>query len=62
MYCLPNICWDYQSRRIRWAGHVALAFYIRNVYKILVANREGKKCRVGDIITDGRTILKLILK
>jgi hypothetical protein len=32
-----------ESRRIRWAGHVARMRTKRNAYRILVRNQEGKK-------------------
>jgi len=31
------------SRRMRWAGHVALVGEMRNLYKILVGKPEGKR-------------------
>jgi hypothetical protein len=31
------------SRRIRWAGEVALVGQKRNAYRFLVENREGKR-------------------
>jgi hypothetical protein len=31
-----------KSRRMRWAGHVAHMAEMRNAYKILVRNTEGK--------------------
>jgi hypothetical protein len=45
-----------KSRRIRWMGHVSKVG-MRNAYKILVGNPEGK-----DYSEDGRIILKLILR
>jgi hypothetical protein len=32
-----------KSRKIRWAGHVALVRECRVVYRVLVGNPEGKK-------------------
>jgi hypothetical protein len=32
-----------KSRRMRWAGHVALMGEERKVYKVLVAKPEGKR-------------------
>jgi hypothetical protein len=32
-----------KSKRIRWVGHVACAGEIRNMYKILVGEHEGKR-------------------
>jgi hypothetical protein len=43
LYCFPNIIRVIKSRRIRWAGHVVHMGKMRNVYKILVRNPEGKR-------------------
>jgi hypothetical protein len=32
-----------KSRRVRWAGHVALVLEGRGVYRVLVENPEGKR-------------------
>jgi hypothetical protein len=32
-----------KSRRMRWAGHVARMGEMRNAYRILVGNPEGKR-------------------
>jgi hypothetical protein len=32
-----------KSRRMRWAGHVAQLGEMRNAYRILVGNPEGKR-------------------
>jgi hypothetical protein len=39
----PNIIRQLNSRRMRWAGHVAHMEKERKVYKILVAKPEGKR-------------------
>jgi hypothetical protein len=39
----PNISRMIKSRRMRCAGHVACMRAKRNVYRILVGNREGKR-------------------
>jgi hypothetical protein len=42
-----NIIWVIRSRRVRWAGHVALMEEMRNVYKNnLIEKPEGKR-RLG---------------
>ena len=51
LYCSPNILKVTQSRRLRWAGHVARMEKGRSAFKILT----GKPVSV-----DGRTILELI--
>jgi hypothetical protein len=38
-----NIILNDQSRRMRWAGHVARMGETRNAYRILVGNPEGKR-------------------
>ena len=40
---LPNIVWVVKSRRMRWAGHVALMGEGRGVHRILVRKPEGKR-------------------
>jgi hypothetical protein len=47
-----------KSRRMRWAGHVALMGAKRNAYRILVGKPEGKT----DQDVNGWIILKWILK
>ena len=39
----PNIAWVIKSRRIRWAGHVALMGECRGVHGVLVGELEGKR-------------------
>ena len=43
MYSSPNIFRVIKSRRMRWAGHVALMGKRRDVYWVLVRKREGKR-------------------
>jgi len=38
----PNIVGVIKSRRMRWAGHVALMGERRDVYRVLVGKPEGK--------------------
>jgi hypothetical protein len=41
LYSLPNM-WLVKSRRMRWAGHVALMGGERGVHRVLVGKPEGK--------------------
>jgi hypothetical protein len=43
LYSSPNIIRMIMSRRMRWAGHVALMRKTRNAYRILVGKTEGKR-------------------
>jgi hypothetical protein len=43
LYSSPNIIRIINSRRMRWAGHVARMGEKSNAYRILVGNPEGKK-------------------
>jgi hypothetical protein len=43
VYTLPNIVRVVKSRRMRWAGHVALMGEERGVHRVLVGKREGKR-------------------
>ena len=43
LYSLPNIVQVVKSRRMRWAGHVALIGEERGVHRVLVGKPEGKK-------------------
>jgi hypothetical protein len=40
---MPNIIRGIKSRRMRWAGYVALTGEMRNAYKILVGKPEEKR-------------------
>jgi hypothetical protein len=42
-YSSPSIIRIIKSRRMRWAGHVARIGEKRNVYRLLVGKREGKR-------------------
>jgi len=42
-YSLPNIVRVVKSRRMRWAGYVALMGEGRGVYRVLVGKPEGKR-------------------
>ena len=43
LYSLPNIVRVVKSRRMRWAGHVALMGEGRIVHRVLVEKPEGKR-------------------
>ena len=43
LYSSPNIVRVIKSRRMRWAGHVALMEEGRGVHKFLVGKPEGKR-------------------
>ena len=43
MYSLPNIVRVIKSRRMRWAGHVALMGEETGVYRVLVGKPEGRR-------------------
>jgi hypothetical protein len=43
LYSSPDIIRHFKSRRMRWAGHVARMGEYRKLYKILVAETEGKR-------------------
>jgi hypothetical protein len=43
LYTSPNIIRVIKSRRIKWEGHVSRMGQMRNVYKILVGNPDGKR-------------------
>ena len=43
MYSSPNIIRNLKSRRLRWAGHVALMEQSRIAYRVLVGKTEGKR-------------------
>jgi hypothetical protein len=42
LYSSPTIVWVIQSRRMRWARHVARMGEGRGVYRVLVGKPEGK--------------------
>jgi hypothetical protein len=43
LYFSPSIIRIIKSRRMRWAGHVALMGEKRNTYRLLVGKPEGKR-------------------
>jgi hypothetical protein len=43
LYSSPDIIRQVESRRMRWAGHVARMGEERKVYKVLVGKPEGKR-------------------
>jgi hypothetical protein len=43
LHCSPNIFRVINSRRMRWAGHVARMGKSRGVYRVLVGKSEGKR-------------------
>ena len=43
LYSSPNIVRVIESRRMRWAGHVARMGEEREVYRVLVGKPEGKR-------------------
>ena len=43
LYSLPNIVWMVNSRRMRWAWHVARMGEDRCVQRVLVGKPEGKR-------------------
>jgi len=43
LYCSPNIVRVIESRRMRWAEHVARTVESRVVYRVLVGKSEGEK-------------------
>jgi hypothetical protein len=43
LYLSPSIIRIIESRRVRWAGHVARIREKRNAYRLLVGKPEGKR-------------------
>ncbi|KAJ4435688.1 hypothetical protein ANN_18304 [Periplaneta americana] len=43
LYSAPDIIRNIKSRRLRWAGHVAIMGESRNAYRVLVGRPEGKR-------------------
>ena len=43
LYCSPNIAQVIKSRRMRWAGYLALVRERRGSYRVLVGNPEGNR-------------------
>ena len=61
LYCSPNTVREIKSKKMRWAGHVALMVDRRGVYRVLVGKPEGKNHLV-DPGVDGRIILRWIFR
>ena len=57
----PNIVRVIKSRRLRWAGHVAIMEEGSSAFKILTGKPTGKR-PLGGLGVDGRTILEWTLK
>ena len=60
LYSAPYVVRVIRSRRLRWAGHKACAREMRSTYKS-VENVYGRDY-IGDLVIDGRTILKSVLQ
>jgi len=43
LYSSPNIVRVIKSRKVKWAGHVALMGEERGVYRVLLGRSEGKR-------------------
>jgi hypothetical protein len=43
LYSSPSTNIIFKSRRMRWAGHVALMGEKRNAYRVLVGKPQGKR-------------------
>ena len=43
LYCSPYVVRVIKSRRMRWAGHVALMEERRGVYRVLMRKRNGER-------------------
>jgi hypothetical protein len=43
LYCSPSIIRIIRSRRMRWAGHVALIGDKRNAYRLFLGKQEGNR-------------------
>jgi hypothetical protein len=61
LYYLPSIIRIINSRRMRWAGHVARMGEKRNAYRLLVGKPEGKR-PLGRPRCNGWIILGWILE
>jgi len=61
LYSSPNIVRVMQSRRMKWAGHIARIGERRGIYRVLVRKPEGRY-HLGDPGVDGRIILRWIFR
>ena len=61
LYSLPNIVRVVKSRRMRWAGHVALMGEDTVVHRLLVGSLRERD-HWGDQDVDGRIILRWIFR
>jgi hypothetical protein len=43
LYSSPDIIWQINSKKMRWAGHVARMGEERKVHRVLVGKPEGKR-------------------
>jgi hypothetical protein len=59
--CSPIIVRVIESRRMRWAGHVARMGERRGVYRVLVGKPEGKR-PLGNRGIGGRVTLRWIFR
>ena len=62
LYSLPNIVRVVNSRRMRWAGHVARMGEDRGVQRVLVGKPEGKRPLGKPRRGDRRIILRWIFR
>ena len=61
LYRSPNIVRAFESRRLRWAGHVARMDEGRSAFKILTGKHTGKR-PLGGLGLDWRLLLERIFK
>jgi hypothetical protein len=62
LYSSPNTIRAINSRRLRWAGHVARTWEGRGAYKVLLGKPEGGGDHLVDPGVDGKVILKCVLE